>query len=68
MFRVVSRLFVVPADQPIQASQPHSFLLEWPALTLALVSLLMGLAAPYPLYILEAGETAVTLLSMGVMP
>jgi formate hydrogenlyase subunit 3/multisubunit Na+/H+ antiporter MnhD subunit len=68
MFRVVSRLFVVPADQPLHPSQPHSFLLEWPALTLALISLLMGLAAPYPLYILEAGKTTVAFLTLGGLP
>lgn len=65
IFRVVSRFFVVPEDQPIRKSQPHSPLLEWPALTLAVIALLLGLIAPLPLYILN---TSNTIQSMGGLP
>lgn len=64
VFRVVSQLFVIPATINIRACKPHSSLLEWPALVLAIISLLLGLIAPYPLLILGA-DKAGSLLSLG---
>ncbi len=65
IFRVVSRFFVVPEGQKIRKSRHHSPLLEWPALTLAVMALLLGLIAPYPLHLLDMGNT---MLSMGGLP
>jgi multicomponent Na+:H+ antiporter subunit D len=55
VFRVVEHLFVIPPDAPFIERHPRAGLLEWPALILALISLLMGLIAPYPLRLLDTG-------------
>ena len=57
IFQVVCRFFVVPPGQTIRSRRPHSLLLEWPALALAVMALVLGLAAPYPLHILDQGNT-----------
>ncbi|MCB2181544.1 MAG: hypothetical protein KQH63_05935 [Desulfobulbaceae bacterium] len=66
VFRVVSRLFVIPAGEPLRACYPHSILLEWPALILALISLLLGFAAPYPLQLLDTAQSAMALFYGGL--
>ncbi len=53
VFRVVSRLFIIPPDFPVVQRHSRAGLLEWPSLVLALCSLFMGLIAPYPLQILK---------------
>jgi formate hydrogenlyase subunit 3/multisubunit Na+/H+ antiporter MnhD subunit len=63
VFRVVSRFFVIPEGYHVPDRQPHSPLLEWPALVLALVALLLGLIAPYPLHILETGSSLFAMVS-----
>jgi multicomponent Na+:H+ antiporter subunit D len=63
IFRVVSRFFVIPEGYKIPERQPHSPLLEWPALALALIALLLGLIAPYPLHILETGSSLFSMIS-----
>ncbi len=65
VFRVVSRLFVVPEDLPVRQCLPRSPLLEWPALVLALIALLLGLVAPYPLAVLDAGRISLMLSGGG---
>ncbi len=65
VFKVVSQLFVAPAGIGIREYKPHSPLLEWPALVLAMISLLLGLIAPYPLLILGS-DNVVSVLSQGV--
>jgi NADH:ubiquinone oxidoreductase subunit 5 (subunit L)/multisubunit Na+/H+ antiporter MnhA subunit len=67
VFRVVSRLLVVPVEQNLQASLAPSPLLEWPAFVLAMIALLLGLVTPYPMHIL-ASDTVVTHLAQRVEP
>ena len=52
VFRVVHRLFVIPVGHTADLRQPHTVLLEWPALSLALFSLLLGMFAPLPFTLL----------------
>ncbi|MFA5718035.1 MAG: proton-conducting transporter membrane subunit [Desulfobulbaceae bacterium] len=67
VFRVVAQLFVIPPDKPVIVRR-RAGLLEWPALIMALISLLLGLIAPYPLRLLEAGEMVRTAMSLGGGP
>jgi len=55
VFRVVEQLFIIPPDTPFIERHRRAGLLEWSALILALISLLMGLIAPYPLRLLDTG-------------
>ncbi len=67
VFRVVSRFFVIPENFSFTSSTPPSPLMEWPALALALISMLLGLAAPWPLHILATGgTTAVQVVFQGL--
>jgi formate hydrogenlyase subunit 3/multisubunit Na+/H+ antiporter MnhD subunit len=55
VFKVISQLFIIPPGTEIFERHRMAALLEWPALALALLSLLMGLAASYPLRLLDGG-------------
>ncbi|MBC8318100.1 MAG: oxidoreductase [Desulfobulbaceae bacterium] len=68
IFRVVSRFFVIPEGYKVPDRRPHSPLLEWPALVLALIALLLGLIAPYPLHILETGNSLFSMVSPKGLP
>lgn len=68
VFKVVSQLFVIPPDTKLIMRHSSAPLLEWPALILALVSLLLGLMAPYPLRLLEAGFTSEIVMLLGGGP
>lgn len=68
VFRVVAQLFVIPPGKPVIVRRRRAGLLEWPALILALISLLLGLIAPYPLLLLDAGRIVRTTLIMGGGP
>jgi multicomponent Na+:H+ antiporter subunit D len=68
VFRVVSRLFVIPPETPVVKRHRRTALLEWPALALAVISLLLGLIAPYPLQLLAIGSAPVQVVAMGVVP
>ncbi len=68
VYRVVSRLFVIPPVKPVDKRQPHSALLEWPTLALALLSMLLGIFAPYPLHILTTAGTTASVMLPGGMP
>ncbi|OEU58895.1 MAG: hypothetical protein BA862_13615 [Desulfobulbaceae bacterium S3730MH12] len=68
VFRVMSRLFVIPEGFPLKKSEPHFRLLEWPAMVLALISLFLGLAASWPLYILAHGTTTLAKVFAGGLP
>lgn len=68
VFRVMSRFFVIPEGFAFKKPEPLSPLLEWPALVLALLSLLLGLVAPWPLYILATGSTSLALIFPGGLP
>ena len=68
VFRVMSRFFIIPEDYSFTKTAPLSPLLEWPALALSLISLFLGLAASWPLYILATGNTAVAQVFPGGLP
>lgn len=68
VYRVVSRLFLIPDNTMISSSRHRSALLEWPALILALISLLLGLAAPYPYQLLDTGTIMTASLPTGGLP
>ncbi len=68
VFKVVSQLFVIPPGAPVITRHRRAWLLEWPALVLAVISLLMGLAAPYPLYLLGAGTMPRLISYLGGIP
>ena len=68
VFRVMSHFFVIPEKVSLKESPPLSPLLEWPALILALISLFLGLIAPWPLQILSLGSMGLTQISPGVFP
>ncbi len=68
VFRVMSRFFVIPEGDSFKKSVPLSPLLEWPALILALISLFLGLIAPWPLRILSQGSTALAQIFPGGLP
>lgn len=68
VFRVMSRFFVIPEGFAFKKPEPLSPLLEWPALALALLSLLLGLVAPWPLYILATGSTSLVQIFPGGLP
>jgi len=68
VFRVMSRFFVIPEGFSLEKLKPHSPLLEWPALALALISLFLGLAASWPLYILATESTALAQIFPGGLP
>ncbi len=58
IFRVMSRFFVIPQGLSVKKLESHSPLLEWPPLILALIALLLGLLAPWPLHILATGSSS----------
>ncbi len=68
VFRVMSRFFVIPEGVSFIRPAPFSPLLEWPALALALISLFLGLVAPWPLHILSQGSTALAQSFPGGLP
>ncbi len=68
VYRVVCQLFIIPEGYTIKKQYPRSHLLEWPAFTLALISLLLGLFAPYPLHILTIGSSNVATIIPGGPP
>ena len=68
VFKVVSQLFVIPPDTEMIARHRYAPLLEWPALVLAVISLLLGLVAPYPLHLLDTGTVAQVVSLLGAMP
>ncbi len=68
VFRVISRFIVIPEGFSSQKLGYHSRLLEWPALALAMISLLLGLAAPWPLHILARGSHDLTQILPGGLP
>ena len=68
VFRVMSRFFVIPEREPLKKSAPLSPLLEWPALILALISLTLGLFAPWILNILSRGNTGLSQIFPGGLP
>jgi formate hydrogenlyase subunit 3/multisubunit Na+/H+ antiporter MnhD subunit len=68
VFKVVSQLFVIPPDPEMIARHRYAPLLEWPALVLAVISLLLGLVAPYPLHLLDTGTVAQVVSLLGAMP
>ena len=68
VFRVMSRFFVIAEGDSLKKSAPLSPLLEWPALALALISLFLGLLAPWPLHILSQGSTAFAQIFPGGLP
>ncbi len=68
VFRVMSQFFVIPEENALKNSTPLSPLLEWPALILALISLFLGLIAPWPLRILSQGSTAFAQIFPGGLP
>ncbi|MDW7774072.1 MAG: proton-conducting transporter membrane subunit [Desulfobulbaceae bacterium] len=68
VFKVVSQLFVAPPAAAKIIKHPRAVLLEWPALILALISLLMGLFAPWPLRLLEIGIMSPAVLAIGGGP
>ncbi len=45
IYRVISRLFVEPEGYSLQREKIHSPLLEWPALIMAIFSLIIGISA-----------------------
>jgi multicomponent Na+:H+ antiporter subunit D len=55
VFKVVSRFFMVVPGSPVGKRQPHSALIEWPALALAMFSFLLGIVTPSVLLILKTG-------------
>ncbi len=68
VFRVMSQFFVIPEGDVLDTPEPLSPLLEWPALILALISLFLGLFAPWPLHILSQGSTGLALIFPGALP
>ncbi len=68
VFRVISRFIVIPEGFSSQKLEFHSRLLEWPALALALISLLLGLVAPWLLHILAKGSIDLTQILPGGLP
>ncbi|MEA3468878.1 MAG: proton-conducting transporter membrane subunit [Thermodesulfobacteriota bacterium] len=68
VFRVMSQFFVIPEENALKNSTPLSPLLEWPALILALISLSLGLLAPWLLRILSQGGTAFAQIFPGGLP
>ena len=68
VFRVMSHFFVIPAGVSIEAPEFNSPLLEWPALILASISLFLGLAASWPLYILATNSPAIAQILPGGLP
>ena len=68
VFRVMSRFFVIPEGFSFHKTEPLSPLMEWPALVLALISLFLGLLAPWPLHILAKGSTHLAQIFPGGLP
>ncbi len=68
VFRVMSRFFVIPEGFSFENTAPLSPLLEWPALALALISLFLGLVAPWPLHILSQGSIHLAQIFPGGLP
>ncbi len=59
VFRVMSRFFVIPKEYTLKKGEALSPLLEWPALILAVISLSLGLLAPWILHVLSQGNTGI---------
>ncbi len=68
VFRVMSRFFVILETDTLKNPVPLSPLLEWPALILALISLFLGLLAPWPLHILSRGSMTLAQTFPGGLP
>jgi len=68
VFRVMSQFFVIPEGDRARKSEPLSPLMEWPALVLALISLFLGLIAPWPLHILSQGSATLAQIFPGGLP
>jgi formate hydrogenlyase subunit 3/multisubunit Na+/H+ antiporter MnhD subunit len=68
VFRVMSRFFVIPEGLAFRKTAPLSPLMEWPALVLALISLFLGLLAPWPLHILAQGSSHLAQVFPGGLP
>lgn len=68
VFRVMSHFFVVPESPLPIKTAPLSPFLEWPPLILALISLFLGLAASWPLHLLNTGGSALALVFSGGLP
>ena len=68
VFRVMSRLFVIPEEFTLKTTGPVSPLMEWPPLILALISLFLGLLAPWPLLILAEGSSHLAQIFPGQLP
>lgn len=68
VFRVMSHFFVIPERKSLQKTTPLSPLLEWPALILAVISLFLGLLAPWPLHILSQGSAGLAQVFPGGLP
>ena len=68
VFRVMSRFFVIPEGFTFRKTEPLSPLMEWPALVLALISLFLGLLAPWPLHILAQGSSHLAQVFPGGLP
>jgi multicomponent Na+:H+ antiporter subunit D len=65
IFRVMSRFFIIPTNYVSPKAPPLSPLLEWPALALALIALVFGLAASWPLAILNTDKIVLTQALLG---
>ncbi len=61
VYRVVSKLYVMPPDTIIIEKKAHSMLLEWPPLFLAILSLILGILAPYMVSILLLSKKLVSI-------
>ncbi len=68
VFRVVSQFFVIPVGDRSTKSEALSPLMEWPALILAIISLSLGLLAPWLLHILSQGSIALAPIFAGGLP
>jgi formate hydrogenlyase subunit 3/multisubunit Na+/H+ antiporter MnhD subunit len=68
VFRVMSGFFVIPEGFSLKKTEPLSPLMEWPALVLALISLFLGLLAPWPLHILAQGSSHLAQILPGGLP
>lgn len=67
VFRVISRLFVAPEGFSVQKDKSHSLLLEWPALILAVLSLLLGISVSLIYNFFTNAETVSLLASWGML-
>ncbi|MBU0729932.1 MAG: oxidoreductase [Proteobacteria bacterium] len=69
VFKVISRLFVViPSEQTLLIRRQHSASLEFPALAMAIISMLMGILYPYIDQILSLEGTFKSAFIAGGIP